>query len=85
MGFDLRTIGAIEAKTHFSRLLDAVEQGETITIIKRNRPVALLVPPESADRKRAIEAVEVIRQMRRQIGWPGAIDEILALRDKGRR
>ena len=82
---DMRTIGAFEAKTHLSRLLDAVERGETITITKRNRPVARLVPPETADRQRAITAVENIRQLRRQIGWSGTIDEIFALRDEGRR
>lgn len=33
-----------EAKTHLSQLLARVENGETITIARTNRPVALLVP-----------------------------------------
>jgi prevent-host-death family protein len=38
------TIGAFEAKTHLSKLLDRAEAGETITITKHGRPVARLVP-----------------------------------------
>ncbi len=80
----MRYIGAFEAKTHLSRLLDAVERGETITITKRNRPVARLVPPESSDRKRAAAAVENIRRLRRRINWKGTVEEILKFRDEGR-
>jgi prevent-host-death family protein len=40
----MKTIGSYEAKTHLPRLLSQVEQGETITITKRGRPVALLSP-----------------------------------------
>ena len=36
-----------EAKTHFSKLVDRVIQGEEITIAKGGRPVARLVPVES--------------------------------------
>ena len=44
----MRTIGAYEAKTHLPRLLDEVERGERITITKHGRPVAVLVPPDTA-------------------------------------
>jgi prevent-host-death family protein len=37
------TIGAFEAKTHFSELLRQVESGESITITRHGRPVARLV------------------------------------------
>lgn len=33
-----------EAKTHFSKLVERVRQGEEITIAKGGRPVARLVP-----------------------------------------
>jgi prevent-host-death family protein len=36
--------GAFEAKTHFSDLLDRVEQGDRITITRHGRVVAALVP-----------------------------------------
>jgi prevent-host-death family protein len=38
------TIGAYEAKTHLSELLEKVEAGEEITITKHGVPVAKLVP-----------------------------------------
>ena len=81
----MQFIGAFEAKTHLSRLLDRVEGGESFTITKRNRPVARLVPLGAPDRQRAAAAVENIRRLRREIDWPATIDEILELRDEGRR
>lgn len=38
------TVGAYEAKTHLSDLLEKVEAGEEITITKHGAPVAKLVP-----------------------------------------
>lgn len=81
----MQYIGAFEAKTHLSRLLDEAEKGEMFTITKRGRPVARLMPPAQADRERAARAVRNIRALRREIGWSGSVEEILALRDAGRR
>ncbi len=39
-----KTVNVHEAKTHLSRLLDRVSQGEEIIIAKAGRPVARLVP-----------------------------------------
>ena len=41
------TVGAFEAKTKFSELLERVSQGEEITITKHEKPVAKLVPFET--------------------------------------
>jgi prevent-host-death family protein len=38
------TVGAYEAKTHFSELLERAEAGDEITITKHGTPVAKLVP-----------------------------------------
>jgi len=38
------TVGAYEAKTHLSELLEKVEGGEEIIITKHGTPVAKLVP-----------------------------------------
>jgi len=38
------TVGAYEAKTHLSDLLERVEAGEEITITKHGSPIAKLVP-----------------------------------------
>ncbi|HXT93250.1 MAG TPA: type II toxin-antitoxin system prevent-host-death family antitoxin [Trebonia sp.] len=40
----MRTVTATEASRHFSDLLDAVERGETVTIVRGNRPVAEIGP-----------------------------------------
>jgi prevent-host-death family protein len=40
----MKTVGAFEGKTHFSRLLAEVEAGEVIIITKNGRPVARLEP-----------------------------------------
>jgi prevent-host-death family protein len=53
-------IGAYEAKTHFSILLEKVEAGEEFTITKHGTPVARLVPIKrgitAAERRKRIEA-----------------------------
>ncbi len=39
-----RPVNIHEAKTHLSRLVEAVEAGEEITLARAGRPVARLVP-----------------------------------------
>ncbi len=39
----MKIVNVYEAKTHLSRLLDQVAQGEEITIARAGRPVARLV------------------------------------------
>ena len=65
-------IGAYEAKTHFSALLDRVERGEVITITKHGRPVARLVPINNADLERRRAAIERLKEFRkgRTLGVP---------------
>ncbi|MCS5698560.1 type II toxin-antitoxin system prevent-host-death family antitoxin [Cyanobium sp. FGCU-52] len=41
-----RTVNVHEAKTHFSRLIDAAHAGETIVVAKGGRPWARLMPLE---------------------------------------
>ena len=41
-----------DAKTNFSKLIDAVGQGEEIVIAKAGKPAARLVPIQSAQQKR---------------------------------
>ncbi len=42
----MKPVNVHEAKTHFSRLLRRVEQGEEMVIARGGRPVARLVPVE---------------------------------------
>jgi prevent-host-death family protein len=43
-----------EAKTHLSRLLERVEQGEEVTIMRANVPVAKLVAARPSGTKREL-------------------------------
>jgi prevent-host-death family protein len=42
-----RTVNVHDAKTHFSRLIDAAHAGETIVVAKGGRPWARLMPLEA--------------------------------------
>ena len=42
-----------EAKTHLSRLLEAVEAGEDVVIARAGKPIARLVPATTRTRPRA--------------------------------
>jgi prevent-host-death family protein len=80
----MRTIQASEAKTHFLRILDDVERGETVTITRHGKIVARISPESSANPEQAKRAFEGIRELRKQI-QPMTVEEILAARDEGRR
>lgn len=66
------TVGAYDAKTHFSELLERVERGEEVTITKHGAPVARLVPFErkstARHRRSAIEAMRTLAQGNRLRG-----------------
>ena len=47
----MERVGAFEAKTHFSALLERVAKGETIAITRRGRLVARLVPVSDQDER----------------------------------
>lgn len=47
----MKSIGAFEAKTHFSELLDRVSQGEVFTVTRRGKPVAKLGPSEVGENR----------------------------------
>lgn len=49
----MESVNIHEAKTHLSRLLDAVSRGEEITITKAGNPIARLVPVKASPPNRA--------------------------------
>ena len=64
----MKTVGAFEAKTHLSGLLDRVSKGETITITRHGAPAALLVPVGPTRKKLTHrEVVEGMRALRKRI------------------
>ncbi len=54
------TVSAFDAKTHLSKLLQNVEEGHIITITKRGRPVAKIVP--FSDDKNVVGKKELLKQ-----------------------
>jgi prevent-host-death family protein len=79
----MRTIQASEAKTHFLRLLDEVEQGSSVVITRHGKPVARLGPPVEIDRERVKRAAASILAIRKRTK-PVSLEEIFSTRDEGR-
>ena len=80
----MESIGAFEAKTHLSQLLDRVANGETIAITRHGEPAALLVPVRPAAGKLShAEIVEGMRELRRRVK-PGKMT-VREMVDEGRR
>jgi prevent-host-death family protein len=82
-----RTVGAFEAKTHFSRLLEEVKRGGEITITQRGKPVARLVPLGAThDVAAAMDAAERLRELGKRLNLgPFDWEEWKQYRDEGRR
>ena len=77
----MRTVNVSETREQLARLLDAVEAGEEVLIVRRDRPVARLVPVASAmdpfpSRRDLREALPPMRE--------DAEDVVRALRDEER-
>ena len=64
----MATVGAFEAKTHLSNLLDRVSKGERITITRHGVPAAVLVPVGETGKKLTHkEIVDGMRALRKRI------------------
>lgn len=80
----MESIGAYEAKTHLPELLERVNRGESLTITRRGRPVARLVPVEDDERKRAQKAAGRIVERRRQLPR-ASVTELIGTIHEGHR
>lgn len=76
------TVGAFEAKTHLSALLDRVAAGEEVVITKHGKPVARLVGAEQSDKGRIDDAVVKLKELRAGTTLGGISWK--TLRDEGR-
>ena len=78
-------IGAFEAKTHFSKIIDKAERGEDFVITKRGKPVAKIVPFEQKTEMAWEEALEGFKELRKRYrGKPGDFNVREAI-EEGRR
>jgi prevent-host-death family protein len=77
------TVGAFDAKTHLSTLLERVASGEHVVITKHGKPVARLIPESAAKRADMDDTIARLKAARDgirlgDIPWKD-------LRDTGRR
>ena len=79
----MKQIEAAEAEARFEELVDQVERGETVIIMRNGKPIARLVPDEEARQERVREAIEGIKELRKRIK-PATIEEIIAWKNEGR-
>lgn len=62
------SVGAFEAKTHLSALLERVKRGHKIMITKHGAPAAMLVPVNETEPKLTHEQiVEGMRALRKRV------------------
>ena len=81
----MENIGSFEAKTHLPQLLERVAKGEEFTITKHGKPVARLVPTQTARPKPDVRAaVEAMKQFRkgRTLGEGVTVRDLI---EEGRR
>lgn len=81
----MKQMGAFEAKTHFSELLQAISRGESCIITRHGLKVALLSPFE--EEKSSSPVKDAIRNMKksRRGRILGKDLSIKQLREEGRR
>jgi prevent-host-death family protein len=80
-------VSLFDAKNRLSALVDQVERGQEVTITRRGKPVARLVPI-AVSRESGQAAVEKLLALRQGIARRGehfSWDELRAYRDEGRR
>lgn len=80
----MQSIGAFQAKTHFSALLEQVEKGESVLITKHGHPVAELIPCRyKKDQEKVKQTIQHLKSFAKKHTL-GGIDW-KTLRDEGRR
>ena len=78
-------IGAFEAKTHFSQIIEKVENGADFVITRRGKPVAKIVPFKQEPEMTRQDAFAQLMEMRKLYrGKPGSFNIREAI-EEGRR
>ncbi|HVB13993.1 MAG TPA: type II toxin-antitoxin system prevent-host-death family antitoxin [Candidatus Dormibacteraeota bacterium] len=76
-------VGAYEAKTHLSRLLDEVAQGKRFTITKHGVGVAALVPLGPGHHQGVAQVIDNLKRF--QMGITLGDQDLRRLIEEGRR
>ena len=80
----MREVQVSESETQLTRLLDEVEQGETLILRRHGRTVARLEPEANWNREDVRRALEEMKELGRRNGKI-TVEEILSARDEGRK
>ena len=86
----MSTVGVLEAKNHFSELLERVQKGEVVTITKHGKPIAEVRPTELAPATREkrmawlanLEAEKAAFRAAHGTVEPWAVADIRRMRDE---
>jgi prevent-host-death family protein len=77
-----------EAKTHFPKLVERVQKGETITITKHGVPVAVMSAPAPSKKMTPSEAMDALLAFREELRARGVRvtrDEIRQWKHEGHK
>ena len=77
----MENVGIFDAKTNLTKLINRVENGEKICITKRGKKVAYLTPINDYQCK------DIIKELNRlkKVSPLGSVDDILELKERGRK
>ena len=81
----MKIVGAFNAKTHLSDLLDRVAHGESFLITKRGKPMAALSPVNVAKRQGPRDLIDDFRKQFTKSLKKFSQDEIAKLKNTGRK
>ena len=83
----MQTISLFDAKNRLSALVDQVEDGAEVTITRRGKAVAKLVPVESraTQARQAVADLQALRETLARRGERFTWDEMKVWRDEGHR
>ena len=81
-----KSVGAFEAKTHLSELLQQAEQGDCIEITKRGKPIAVLLSPERLSRPDKLDISSLCNRAKsRRQNRNLTLSEAMAWRKEGQK
>lgn len=81
----MKTVGAFDAKTHLSDLLEKVARGESFLITKRGKPIASLSPVNVGSRRGPKDLIVDFRKRFAKSLTSFSTEELAALKEAGRR
>lgn len=78
----MESINLTDARAQLSKLIDRVEKGETIEILRRGKPAAWLVPVDRPRKAIDVDALKALTDSTKMSDVT-SVDLIRAMRDEG--